>query len=314
MNLNLAKTALLWLLITVLSVVLSATAYGAKPTQSSYSGQYILGPGDILKITLYLNALDREQVTVLEAIPVTAEGRITIPLAGDIKASGLTTELLAVRITKKLKSTYKNPFAIVTVKEYHSSTVTVLGDYFSGRFPIMKDERLLEFVSRSAKVRNIPISNSRAKVIKKDGKAQTVNISEIYNRDDIRLNPMLENNDQVIITKNIIKVTVLGDVKRAGHFEMQAPAFLLDAIAIAGGMNHSAKSKEIKIRRLNENEFESVNLQAYLKNKDGKSNPLLADGDIIFVPSRLAFRWNEIRDLIFIISSILSIVVIGMRF
>lgn len=313
MTKKIIKISLLGLFLSIVSLCFPGTIPTAHGEEALHTGQYILGPGDILKITLYLNALDREQVTNLEAIPVTAEGSITIPLAGDIKASGLTSELLAVKITDKLKSSYKNPFTVVVIKEHNSNTVTVLGDYFNGKFPIMQDERLLEFVSRSANARNIPISYFRAKIIKKDGVTHSINIRDVYGDSDIKFNPVLENGDQVVITKNTIKVTILGDVKRPGFFEMQAPSFLLDAIANAGGMNYSAKTKEIRIRKPGDDRFSSINLDGYYKNKNVLNNPMLGDGDIIYVPSRAVYRWNEIRDLFFILSTILSMVLVVTR-
>ena len=82
---------------------------------------YIVGPEDILEISVWRNPdLSRE-------VFVRPDGRISLPLIGDVKAVGLTTAELRDRITKKLKEYKENPTVAIIVKGIKSYYFTVQG-------------------------------------------------------------------------------------------------------------------------------------------------------------------------------------------
>lgn len=82
---------------------------------------YIVGPEDILEISVWRNPdLSRE-------VFVRPDGRISLPLIGDVKAVGLTTSELRDRITKKLKEYKENPTVAIIVKGIKSYYFTVQG-------------------------------------------------------------------------------------------------------------------------------------------------------------------------------------------
>lgn len=283
----------------------------AAEESSDFDGQYILGPGDVLSINLFLNAMESDHNIVLNSVPITPDGNIFLPMTGDIRAVGLTRELLAVQIIKELKKTYKNPFALVVVTQTYSHTVTVLGDFLNGKFPIMRNEKLYEFIGRNATSRNIPIGHTRVKILRNEAELIDIMISKFLATGSDSLNPVLLPGDQIIISKNSISVTVLGDVTHPGYFELQQPSYLIDAIAKAQGLKSTAKIKKIRLRHEGDEKFRTINLQDFLKNKNKENNPMLMDGDIVFVPQGFGFSWVEVRDIVWIISSSLSIILLS---
>src|SRR3954468_23386612 len=64
------------------------------------SGPYVLGSGDKLRIVVY------DQPSLTNLYEIDASGRVSMPLIGDINASGVTIDNLAKRIEAKLASGY----------------------------------------------------------------------------------------------------------------------------------------------------------------------------------------------------------------
>ena len=83
--------------------------------------QYKIGPGDVLKISVW-----KEEGMELEVL-VKPDGGITFPLAGDIQASGLSTQELTDALSAKLKRYIPNPVVTVSVLQSTSNKIYVLG-------------------------------------------------------------------------------------------------------------------------------------------------------------------------------------------
>lgn len=77
------------------------------------SGPYLLGTGDKLRIVVY------DQPSLTNLYEIDASGRISMPLIGDVNASGVTADDLANRIEAKLASGYlKEPNVTVEIATY----------------------------------------------------------------------------------------------------------------------------------------------------------------------------------------------------
>ena len=100
---------------------------------------YVIGPGDVLSI----NVMNEQEVT--GKVPVRPDGMITVPLIGDVEASGLTPDKLQASITKKLTDYVKDPSVTVVVEEMNSRQFNVLGKVqHPGAFPLNKPTRVLD--------------------------------------------------------------------------------------------------------------------------------------------------------------------------
>lgn len=79
----------------------------------SHAHGYVLGPRDVLKITVY----DHEDLNTI--VRVTEGGRISFPLLGEIPVAGLTVQALERKITKMLANGYiVKPHVSVFVEEF----------------------------------------------------------------------------------------------------------------------------------------------------------------------------------------------------
>ncbi len=82
---------------------------------------YLIGPGDVLSISVW-----KEEGMQLEVL-VRPDGEITFPLAGEIKAGGLTTKALSEELVKKLKRYIPHPSVTVSVLKSVSNKIYVIG-------------------------------------------------------------------------------------------------------------------------------------------------------------------------------------------
>ena len=110
---------------------LSAADPPTKPDTSPINGEYRLGAGDKLRIEVY------KDPQVSQSVQIRPDGKITLPLVGDIEATDRTPIELRDQITKSLREYMTNPVVTVIVQEAVSAQVFVTGAVAkSGPVPI----------------------------------------------------------------------------------------------------------------------------------------------------------------------------------
>jgi len=103
---------------------------------------YIIGPEDVLEISVWRNA------DLSKIVEVRPDGRISLPLIGDVVAVGKTASQLADMISVKLKEYKENPQVSIVVKEVHSYVIYVLGEVaHTGKYPLKSKTTLLQAVT-----------------------------------------------------------------------------------------------------------------------------------------------------------------------
>jgi polysaccharide export outer membrane protein len=113
--------------------VLSATPAAAAQTTTSapasaaegsaqVSPNYIIGPDDSIKIDVH------EKPEFSSVLPVRPDGKITLPMIGDVPAAGLTPEQLAAEVTTRDSKLIIDPVVTVTVMQVNSKRVFLIGE------------------------------------------------------------------------------------------------------------------------------------------------------------------------------------------
>ena len=113
-----------------LAIGLGAALFGCvQPSQeiideaSNSSREFLLGPEDVLDIVVWKND-DLSQ----KGVVIRPDGKVSIPLIGEVKASGRTANQLASQIASRLKEYKDNPVVTVSVREVNSYYIYVLGE------------------------------------------------------------------------------------------------------------------------------------------------------------------------------------------
>ena len=81
----------------------------------------MIGPGDILGVNVW------KEPEVSKAVPVRSDGKISLPLAGELQASGTTPKELEQAISGRLQSYISEPEVTVIVQEIRSQKFNILG-------------------------------------------------------------------------------------------------------------------------------------------------------------------------------------------
>lgn len=103
---------------------------------------FVLGPEDVLEVTVWRNA------DLTKTVVVRPDGMISLPLIGDMRASGLTANQLAGDIAKRLSEYKDNPTVAVNVKEINSYSVYVLGEVTKpGKYQLKAFTSVLQAIS-----------------------------------------------------------------------------------------------------------------------------------------------------------------------
>jgi polysaccharide export outer membrane protein len=94
-------------------------AHKAAPAKPD--GAYIIGAGDFLAINVW------KEPDISRSVPVRSDGKISLPLVGELQAGGETPRQLEQEITKRLQSYISEPEVTVIVTDSRSQKVNILG-------------------------------------------------------------------------------------------------------------------------------------------------------------------------------------------
>ena len=163
---------------------------------------FLLGPEDVLDIVVWKNDNLSQK-----AVVVRPDGKISVPLIGEMMAGGLTTNELASQIASRLKEFKESPAVTVSVKEVNSYYVYVLGEVGKpGKYQLKSHATVLQAVA-VANGFTVFAAKNKMKVLRhvqgKDGKTREIRIPARY--DDL-ISGSGEIGDFVLKTGDVIVV------------------------------------------------------------------------------------------------------------
>lgn len=129
----------------ILLFALAACASMVNAPQSAdvkEAGHYIIGPEDVLEISVWKNA------DLSKVVTVRPDGKITLPLIGDVQAAGVTSDKLKDDITARLKQYQDAAVVSVMVQQVNSYRIYMLGEVRNpGSYQVKTRTTLLQAVS-----------------------------------------------------------------------------------------------------------------------------------------------------------------------
>jgi polysaccharide biosynthesis/export protein len=159
--------------------------------------EYIIGPGDILRVMVWKNE------PLSGAVPVRPDGKISLPLLHDIRAAGLTSMQLRDNIATALAEFLPQPEVSVLVTEVRSLRVSILGEvHRPGVLELRRRTSILEAIAMAGGFRDFA-SPSRIMILRNsdEGNSRTQRLRFNYNRAAVgdEENVMLESGDIIIV-------------------------------------------------------------------------------------------------------------------
>jgi polysaccharide export outer membrane protein len=268
-------------LLTTLAMLSFATAsLAAEKT----AGEYQLGPGDALRITVFQNPDLTLETRVAE------DGTISFPLIGTVKVGGLSPSNAEKLIADKLKTGkfVKQPQVNIALTEVRGSQIAVLGLVGKpGRFPLeASSARLSDIIAQAGGV--VPEAGGGTAVLtgSRDGKPfrQEVDLATLFSDQTGKSNVALKNGDVVYVTPGN-QVSVLGLVNKPGRFPLEnSKMYLTDVLTLAGGLASGASDTAIISGQRDGQPFrKEVDLAAIYLSAKPEANVIVAAGDEIYV-------------------------------
>lgn len=273
------------------------TAQGKQQQNASRTG-YRLGIDD--QVVLHVaNAPDISD----KPIRIDADGYIKLPMIGRVQAAGMTANELETEVAKRLKVYIEEPDVAVSVAEFHSQPVSIIGAVGSpGLHQLEGHKTLVEMLSLAGGLR--PDAGPTAKITRrlewgrvplpgaKDDPTGQFSIAEVNLRSI--LNAKDPERNIAICPQDIISVPaaelvfVLGEVTKTGGLPLNEGdrMSVLVALSNAGGTLKTAAPSKAKILRVMGGSQKRTDLPVDLKKiQAGKADDVsLIAGDILFVP------------------------------
>ena len=263
---------------------LSTAAAKSEPATAAPAESLLIGPGDLLRISVLREPELDQHVRVLDS------GEITLALVGNVPVQGLTPAEAAARIAARYRDGkfLLHPELSVFVEEYVTQAVTVIGQVaHPGSFHLAAARTLMDVLSLAG---GLTESADRHIVIQRGGKDGQRIRAFIPNKADDALNAdvLVRPGDTVLVPKAGI-IYVLGDVAHPGGYVMQNDSQLtvLQAIALAAGTSKTASEKRVRLVRSVDGLTQSIDLPLRDMERGRQPDVPLQANDIIYVPFSL---------------------------
>jgi polysaccharide export outer membrane protein len=263
--------------------------------EPSADEEYRLGRGD--EITVDFTG----RPELLAKLVVGPDGRITLPLAGDLMLAGLTRAEAAKTIDTALAAYYQNLEAQVTVTKYTANKVLVLGAVEKpGVMTFDGTPTLLEALSRAGmetgpnKAAQIP---ERCAIYRGHDEVVWVDLKTLIDSGNPLADLRLRRDDVIYVpTGNERFVSVLGQVQHPGAVPLTGTSTLASVLANAGGFTDAAGNKpHIQIVDPATGTSRIISFNDLLN--PAKALEIMPKaGEIIFVPQSGLFRATYVVD------------------
>jgi polysaccharide export outer membrane protein len=241
---------------SIVAALAIAAAFASAPAAQS-AADYVIGPPDVLTIQVF------DQPDLGGKYTVETDGSFSFPLIGRIKAGGMTLRGFETELKRQLADGYfKNPQVSVSVEQYRSQRVFVMGEVRQpGPVALTGGMTLIEALARAGSTLSTSsgeVSIVRARQGTPDGplKPDQEDGSEIFRatiRDlesgTLSQNLQLRDGDTIFVPR-AESVYVFGHVKNPGAYGVQKNTTVLQALSLAGGLTENAAMNRIQIIRI----------------------------------------------------------------
>lgn len=154
---------------------------------------YVIGPEDVL----YIRVFHDNDFT--GPVGVRPDGKITLPLIGDVQAAGLTPERLAAQLKQGISQYIIKPDVTVTVSQVNSKKYYISGEVNrAGAFPLVVPTTVFEALNNASGFKDFAKKKDII-ILRVGGKIFKFNYSEYIKGKKTEQNILLENGDTIIV-------------------------------------------------------------------------------------------------------------------
>jgi polysaccharide biosynthesis/export protein len=251
---------------------------------------YLLGTGDLLRITVYNNPDLSLETRVGD------RGMIRFPLIGEVQLEGITSSAAETKIAKLLEvgNFVKQPQVNILVTQYQSKLVSVLGSVIKpGQYPLERATSLSDLLALAGG----PTADGSdlVTITSKAGKTE-LDLQKIIGKGDNSQNVALNGGEIVYVHAR--DVSVIGQVNRPGKYAVAGGVRTLgDFLSIAGGIS-SIGSDTVTVTTVRDGKQQryEVDVDDLFRTGNNSANIELTSGDTVYVPrAPMAYIYGEVQ-------------------
>jgi polysaccharide export outer membrane protein len=167
----------------------------AAPAAVAEDSGYVIRAGDVLQLVVW------KEPDLTREVTVRLDGRITVPLLGDVDAAGRTPADLSADLAKRLTRFVAAPVVTVAIAQAGSSRVYVLGQVLQpGAFPLTGRMTVLQALALAGGFKEFA-KTERIVVIREDSPEGpiTVNYKKVEGGADLGQNVQLRPGDTILV-------------------------------------------------------------------------------------------------------------------
>lgn len=217
------------------------------PAAHSAEGDYLLGAGDVIRVTVFQNP-DLSMET-----RITESGEITYPLLGQVQIGGLSVARAESQIAKALREGgfVMKPQVNILLTQVRGNQVSVVGMVGRpGRFPLeLTNTRLTDVLALAGGI--LPQGADVAVVSGlRDGKPMRseVDIAALFLEQSASRDITLRNGDVVYVHRAPL-FYIYGEVQRPGAYRVERNMTVMQALAQGGGLTQRGTTRSLEIHR-----------------------------------------------------------------
>ena len=260
-----------------LFIFFGAEAAGVANPAADSQREYVLGAGDIIRVSVFQNPDLTVETRISEA------GTITFPLVGTVPVGGLSIQSAEQTIARMLRDGgfVVQPQVNAIVMQYRSAQVSVLGLVNRpGKYPLeLANSHVTDVLALAGGI--MPGAADIAVVTgMREGKSfhVEVNIPAMALSGDMGNNIAVQNGD-IIYVHRAPQFYVYGEVQRPGAYRIETNMTVMQALAQGGGLTLRGTERGIRVHRRNkEGKVEKLDLMM---------DDLVKADDVIYVRESL---------------------------
>jgi len=264
----------------------------APVTDVPVPSDYMVGPGDVIKVQLYGKESNEYSLTI------NRDGTVQIPDLGPVSVAGLSFADLRQELSKRIKQQMIGIESNITMGELRSIRIFIAGDaYKPGSYTVSSLSTITQALFVAGGINEI--GSLRNVQVKRSGKL--IGSFDLYNlllRGDASGDINLRSGDVVFIPSIGGLVSVAGEVRRPAIYELKKNETIADVINMAAGIKQGAYPRSSSIERYNANGLKTI-INVDLTSVKG-NNTLAKAGDYIRVKSAS----NQYEDAITVVGAV----------
>lgn len=245
------------------------------------TASYIFNPGDIISVKV----MNHPEFSVDQAV-ITPDGRINLPVAGEMTAAGKTLKQLENEIANALQKRLADPEVSVIIVQTAPQRIFVLGAVRKpGVYDWKPGWRVTEALASAGGLLSRP-ELTAGLILRQNKQSIALDIQAVMNGSN-DANLEIHPGDVINLTERTIKVSIAGEVKSPGTYDLPIGAGVVEAVAMAGGAQPRAALTAVKVKRA-DGSIISLDLFKAMVKGEITDNCKLSSGDLILLPQSIA--------------------------